>query len=181
MIKRGDLSHLPIEVAMAIEHSLGRPVLPVVKMIAAGSSAVGSRQLGTGPRLAAQLIERHAVPEQAPTDRDVVSRLRKPRPPAREWPAPSAWPRTLRAEPLRDRPSRLRRPMPGSIRIVTAPALNRAKTSEMNSMLGGTSSASRVPGRTPKPLQPSGQPVAVVVQLLERDRTVRSHAGRDVA
>ena len=60
--------------------------------------------------------------------------------------------------------------MPGSISTVTTPALNKAKTSEMKSMLGGTSSTSRIPGLYAHLHQSVGEEVAVVVEFAERDR-----------
>ena len=51
-------------------------------------------------------------------------------------------------------PIKLRRPMPGSIRMATVPALNEAKASEMKSMPGRTSKAIRVPGVAPSTCSP---------------------------
>ena len=175
VVEIADLVDLPVEVAVAIEHALGRTG-------AAGGEDDRRRIVGLRWRRAespassvprAQLRDRRPTPEPAPADRHVVFRLGKS--PAQHASAPPAPAECRRSPPARSRPGSGRdcaRPMPGSISTVTTPALNSANTSEMKSMLGGTISTSRMPGRTPIARQSVGQQVAVVFELAERDRLV---------
>ena len=76
---------------------------------------------------------------------------------------------------------RFRRPMPGSIRIATAPALNSPNTSEMKSIPGRTSKASRTPGSHAQLSQSPGDPVAVPVQLAKGELPIPPLAAGVVA
>ena len=136
--------------------------------MAAGSSALvaaNSLPLHGPPRSCSSVS---AAPEPAPADRHVEPGLGKtPRQAESGRPARWEWPRILPARPRPGSGSDFRRPMPGSIRMATAPALNSPNTSEMKSIPGRTSRASRVPGATPSCAQPAGDPVAVFVQFAE--------------
>ncbi len=59
------------------------------------------------------------------------------------------------------------RPMPGSIKIVTTPDLNKPKTEATKSMPGGTMSAIRIPGLTPISINP------LVIWLLFRSSSAK--------
>ncbi len=87
-------------------------------------------------------------------------------------PGPPGWPRNLRAGPRLRQRTRLRRPMPGSIRIATAPALKMANVRAMKSIPGRTNRASRAPAGTPHSRSPRGNAVALLVELAEADLPV---------
>ena len=65
-------------------------------------------------------------------------------------------------------PIRLRRPMPGSIKMATVPDLNSPRTTATKSMPRPTSGQPRT-GRGADHVQTAGDPVAVVVKLAKGD------------
>ena len=76
------------------------------------------------------------------------------------------------------------RPMPGSIKISTTPALSSANTSSMNPVPNGTSIAIRIPGFTPQASSPraiaslrESRPPNVVKAVTSRPITLRRSVG----
>ncbi len=132
---------------------LGRPVVPPVKVISAGSSAPRSAT-GTPSGLRASIRSRRWPGSQlAPPTRIRVSPPRPGRHDSSAW--ASGTPMKARASVWRTQAAILATPIHGSINTGTAPRRKRAATTRYRSTETGTISTTRSPRPTPSPARPA--------------------------